>query len=533
MENKFRQALEKGEFVVTCEMIPGRGANEDAQIHEIEEMKTIYGSGRIHAISITDNPSGNPAILADTVGIEFLNQGIIPLVHFTCKDRSRNQIQSQLYSLERRGVENILFMSGDYQNTGFNGLPRPVFDFDPVQAIQLAEAMNEGLEVVGPRSTTTEKPTHFFGGAVVNPFKYTEGEAITQYFKLERKLLAGAHFIISQIGYDARKMQELIMYTKDRGYTTPMIANIFLATKGSAKLMQNGTIAGCYVTDEFIETLEAESQAEDKGKAARYERAAKQIAVAKGLGYAGVHIGGMNISAEIVSGILNRADELTDQWESLIPDISFGKKDGYYLYKPASDASGPLAYLNSNELAERTERETHRKVYKHYRLSRFFHHWVLTQNKRGYKILEKVMDWRERKKGLHRSHMIEHMGKMVLYGCLDCGDCGLEPCIYSCPMTACPKCQRNGPCGGSKDGWCEVFIGERYCIYYMAYHRLKKYNELYKLSSFTTPPNNWEFFETSGWSNYTHLRDNTARRIPVEMGFEEMGTRKPDKGRKE
>jgi methylenetetrahydrofolate reductase (NADPH) len=123
------------------------------------------------------------------------------------------------------------------------------------------------------------------------------------------------------------------------------------------------------------------------------------------------------------------------------------------------------------------------------------------------------MESRERKKGLHRHHGLEHLGKTVLYGCMDCGDCGLEAAIYTCPMTQCPKCQRNGPCGGSTEGWCEVYPDERYCIYFKAYHRLKKYDELYKLDSFITPPNNWDFYETSGWSNYTHQRDNAARRI--------------------
>jgi methylenetetrahydrofolate reductase (NADPH) len=89
----------------------------------------------------------------------------------------------------------------------------------------------------------------------------------------------------------------------------------------------------------------------------------------------------------------------------------------------------------------------------------------------------------------------------------------LEAAIYTCPMTQCPKCQRNGPCGGSTDSWCEVYPGQRYCIHYKAYHRLKKYHELYKIDSFITPPNNWDFYETSGWSNYTHERDNAAHRI--------------------
>lgn len=517
--NKLKEALLSGEFVVTCEMIPGRGANEEAQAKEFDHAKHIYATGRVHAISITDNPSGNPALLADSAGTELYREGITPLVHFTCKDRSRNQMQSQLYALERAGVENVLFMTGDYQSSGFEGLPRPVFDFDPVHAVHLADEMNKGLIVKGPRGDSQEQPTHFFSGAVVNPFKYTEGETIPQYFKLERKIFAGAKFIISQLGYDARKMQEVAMYVKERGCDTPLIANIFLITKGAAKLMQKGTIAGCYVSDEFMAKLEEESQAEDKGKAARLERAAKMVAIAKGLGYAGIHIGGFGLNADMVTGILDRAEEIKDDWRVFAKELSYGDPNGYYIYEPELDAQGVPTGLNVQTHAPQSEQPTDRKVYKRYRLSRFFHHWVLTQNKRGYKILEKVMDWRERKKGQHRSHALEHMGKTILYGCLDCGDCGLEPCIYSCPMTSCPKCQRNGPCGGSTDGWCEVYPGERYCIHYMAYFRLKKYNELYKMSSYITPPNNWDFYETSGWSNYTHLRDNTAHRIPVSLGL--------------
>ena len=83
LENRFKEAIENGEFVVTCEIIPGRGAHEEAQAREIEEAKKIYATGRVHAMSITDNPGGNPALLADRLGEEFLGEGIVPLVHFT------------------------------------------------------------------------------------------------------------------------------------------------------------------------------------------------------------------------------------------------------------------------------------------------------------------------------------------------------------------------------------------------------------------------------------------------------------------
>ena len=144
MENRFKNALESGEFVVTCEIIPGRGAHEDGQEKEFAEARRIYETGRVHAMSITDNPGGNPALLADTLGKEFLDEGIVPLVHFTCKDRSRNQIIAQLYGLERQGVENLLVMTGDYQVSGWDGRARPVYDLDPVHVSMLCTEMMSG-----------------------------------------------------------------------------------------------------------------------------------------------------------------------------------------------------------------------------------------------------------------------------------------------------------------------------------------------------------------------------------------------------
>lgn len=55
----------------------------------------------VHALSITDNPGGHPALSPNMLGLEISRLGIDPLIHFTCKDKNRNQIESILYSLER------------------------------------------------------------------------------------------------------------------------------------------------------------------------------------------------------------------------------------------------------------------------------------------------------------------------------------------------------------------------------------------------------------------------------------------------
>ena len=53
----------------------------------------------------------------------------------------------------------------------------------------------------------------------------------------------------------------------------------------------------------------------------------------------------------------------------------------------------------------------------------------------------------------------EKLIKDPLFGCQHCGQCILSHTALICPMN-CPKGLRNGPCGGTLDGKCEV-IPER------------------------------------------------------------------------
>jgi len=146
MVASFREAvLDKKVFCVTWELVPGRGAREKSVEDVLTESEKAAKGKKVHAITLTDNPGGNPAMLADRLASEILERGIEPLVHFTCKDRNRNQIESQLYALDRAGIHNLLVMTGDYPVSGFSGRAKPVFDLDPIHVMQLISEMNEGL----------------------------------------------------------------------------------------------------------------------------------------------------------------------------------------------------------------------------------------------------------------------------------------------------------------------------------------------------------------------------------------------------
>ncbi|MCD4785573.1 MAG: methylenetetrahydrofolate reductase C-terminal domain-containing protein [Candidatus Eremiobacteraeota bacterium] len=70
------------------------------------------------------------------------------------------------------------------------------------------------------------------------------------------------------------------------------------------------------------------------------------------------------------------------------------------------------------------------------------------------------------------------LGNTIRYGWFDercslCGNCILDRTMGICPITRCAKSLVNGPCGGSKDGKCEV-DGNRDCAWHLIFERAKK-----------------------------------------------------------
>ncbi len=73
--------------------------------------------------------------------------------------------------------------------------------------------------------------------------------------------------------------------------------------------------------------------------------------------------------------------------------------------------------------------------------------------------------------------------------CSGCGDCQLALFGAVCPYTRCAKKLLNGPCGGSREGKCEV-DPETDCAWNLIIHRLKVLGQLDNLRVYI-PPKNW------------------------------------------
>jgi methylenetetrahydrofolate reductase (NADPH) len=501
--NRFRDALcSRDRFIYTVELVPGRGSRGKSQDELLRLAEAAARGGLIDALTITDNPGGHPTLAPDVIGLEILKLGIDPIIHFTCKDKSRNQIESILYAFDRIGIYNLLVMTGDFPLYGFQGKSKPVYDLDSVHLLRLIDRMNQGLDIDerAPGGGVGGPPTHAVKGCAVSPFKKLESETMAQYYKLSKKVREGADFVITQVGFDGRKFDEVLRFMRRNGMNTPILGNVYMPNLPAARVMNRKGIPGCVVTDKLFHECEAEAQAADKGKAARLMRAAKLIALLRGIGYDGVHLGGPNLRYEDIEWVIGQSEELFANWEALIPQFDYPQPGGFYVYEKDGRTG-----LNSDNAGPRTAAASRSPGYA---LMRLLHRFAFAQGAPLYSpacSFFRMLDGSAMEPPFTE---IEYWLKFFTSRCRRCGDCTLAEVAFLCPQSQCPKFLFNGQCGGSAEGWCEVFPGVRRCIFVRAYDRLKAYNEEESLRNEYIRPRNWALDQSSSWANYFGGRDH-------------------------
>ncbi len=486
-------------FVVTLELVPGR----ESFGQSIDTLKGIakdaFDDGRICAVSITDNPGGNPSLSPDVLGYEIFKYGMDVIVHFTCRDMNRVGMESRALQLARMGMKNILALTGDYSGKGFGGQGKPVFDFDSVLLTTLLKSFDQ--------KRLAGDPDLFFTGCAVSPFKTTEAETFAQYNKLDKKLDAGASFVITQLGYDVKKFKELITHLSQKQMNQPVMGSVYLLSPRSARAMNRGRVPGAHVPDTlFKQVIKEWGNNPRSGLKTAIDRAAKLGVILKGLGYRGIHIGGIQRSFKAVGAILDRMEEIEDSWEDYLGEFNRVDAKAYYCFDnqlvPEEKASEDKVPEEKVPWASRikqtlTEHSPHGAL-------KAAHNLFFDKTARLAPVYGKLAGFLEKNnKAWLLKLILEDPLKKPLLSCQSCGDCAIQHTAFLCPESGCPKHTRNGACGGSRDGFCEV-NPDRSCVWVRAYKRLKHCGMGHTLGNDFVPPRMWELNKGSSWVNF-HL----------------------------
>lgn len=249
--SKFQEKLESGEFAITCEIGPPKGA-EDEEIRSAGEILKEVADG----INVTDLQSSVMRLGSLTTCHILKEMGLDPIYQVTCRDRNRLALQSDILSAHVLGIKNILALTGDFTNIGDHPQAEPVFDLDSVQLLWAIKKLEEGHDLAGKE--LTEKPS-FFKGAVVNPGADTEAALELQIIKMKKKIDQGAQFFQTQAIFDPEVFIKFMERISEMDIDIPILAGIILLKSDKMANYMNKFVPGVFVPESTCKRM-AETQ---------------------------------------------------------------------------------------------------------------------------------------------------------------------------------------------------------------------------------------------------------------------------------
>ena len=288
----FEEKLKAGEFLVTTEVGPPKGADVSEMIHHIDLLKD-----RVDAINITDGQSSVMRFSSLGGCLLVKERGGEPIFQMTCRDRNRLALQADLLTAYSRGITNVLCLTGDSVDVGDTKEAKPVFDLDSVQLLRMIRTLEAGTDIAG---NELHGAPSFCLGASVHP----EADFIEpQLLKFDKKVAAGAQFFQTQGIFELASLRRFMQYASQFGVRI-LAGVIVLSSAGMARYM-NRSVPGITVPQPVIEELAGVEKGKGLQKgieiAAAFIRAVKE----ENLGH-GVHV--MAVGNEgIVPDILEAA----------------------------------------------------------------------------------------------------------------------------------------------------------------------------------------------------------------------------------
>jgi methylenetetrahydrofolate reductase (NADPH) len=243
-----KQILAEGQFAVTAECGPPKGADPEAIIGKADLLK-----GSVDAVNVTDNQTAIVRMSSLAACTLLKSAGLDPVLQVVVRDRNRIALQSDILGASALGVRNVLCLSGDHQRFGNQPQAVGVFDLDSIQFVQTVRSMRDKGVILGGETLT--KAPDLFIGAAANPFADPFAFRVV---RLAKKIAAGAEFIQTQCVYNLERFDKWIQMAKERGLTEKVYVLGGVTPLKSARMAKymKSKVAGMDVPDGVIRRME-------------------------------------------------------------------------------------------------------------------------------------------------------------------------------------------------------------------------------------------------------------------------------------
>ena len=257
------EKLCSGEFMVTTEIGPPKGADTSELVHHVDSLKD-----RVDAINVTDHQSSVMRFPSLGGCLLVKEHGGEPVLQVTCRDRNRLALQADLLLAYSRGIRNVLCLTGDSIDVGDHKEAKPVFDLDSVQLLKMIRTMESGTDMGG---SDLKGVPGFCIGASVHP----EADFIEpQLIKFEKKVAAGAQFFQTQGIFDLASLRRFMQFASR--FSAKILAGIIVLASARMARYMNENVPGIIIPQALIDELAAVEKG--KGLEKGIEIAARSIA---------------------------------------------------------------------------------------------------------------------------------------------------------------------------------------------------------------------------------------------------------------
>ncbi|GCE12054.1 bifunctional homocysteine S-methyltransferase/methylenetetrahydrofolate reductase [Tengunoibacter tsumagoiensis] len=228
---RLQTQLDAGEFIVSIELDPPKGLNPTKLIAGAALLKEAGAD----CINIADSPMASvrmsclalARLLHDHLDLE-------TIIHFTTRDRNLMALQAELLGAHALGIRNILALTGDPLRVGAYPNTTGVWDVDSIGLIQILRGMNEGHASSG---SSLGAGASFHIGCALN-LNMTDEETDLEIEKYQRKIAAGANFIMTQPIYELAPLERFL----SRAGNPPiplLLGNVLLYSSRHAEYLHN------------------------------------------------------------------------------------------------------------------------------------------------------------------------------------------------------------------------------------------------------------------------------------------------------
>lgn len=434
--NRFRSRVNDGIFQVLAEVpVPGADSRIEDAVARLSDFQYLteadpdtIASGL--AITTAADNTVDPVLFASALAGENPDTH---LLYLNGRGRSAEQILGEAKHAANLGLRNLCIVSGA---APANAPAETVYRTYFLESVNALRILRE------------ESETGMFLGGCINPFKYTPGDSIIQYAKAVRKIGCGASFLVSQYGWDMKKLQELRWQLWRRNFNVPLFARLLFLTQDRAAALCAGRIPGVRVSPDLEGALKEEMRySPAQFKSAQIRRLQLQAAGARLLGYSGVQLSGVD-QPELFQILLQRIHEALHEFSTFEEWLS-AYREYYCRMDPAPYPYRYYLFENLFSQAQPPDEFALRNA-------------PVADCTRGERFLYFLSEILFR----HASELPaeeRRLSKRLLLGCRSCEKCRLPLTFYVCPEH-CPKGMCNGPCGCSRpDGSCE-YTG-RECLF--------------------------------------------------------------------